>query len=159
MKPKAKIRKIIWAAGIILAVLFTYKLLSIFMGEGSKRANVLLITLDTLRPDHLTTYGYQRATSPALDELAKDSFVFDEAFTVATTSGPSHATLLTGLYPAQHGLLDNGQELNDETRTLAEILRQAGYDTAGFVGYYALAEESGLDNGFQSFEYLPFASH
>ncbi len=159
MEPVAKNKKIIWAAGILLAGLITFKLISIITGADSRRTNVLLITLDTLRPDHLKTYGYERNTSPSLDELAKESFVFDQAFTVATTSGPSHATLLTGLYPAQHGLLDNGQEINDGTRTLAEILSQAGYDTAGFVGYYALAEESGLDKGFQDFEYHPIVSH
>jgi arylsulfatase A-like enzyme len=159
MESVAKSKKIIWAAGILLAGLITFKLISIITGADSKRANVLLITLDTLRLDHLNTYGYERDTSPSLDELAKDSFVFDQAFTVATTSAPSHATLLTGLYPAQHGLLDNGQEINDETRTLAEILSQTGYDTAGFVGYYALAEESGLDKGFQNFEYHPIVSH
>ncbi len=159
MEPVAKNKKIIWAAGILLAGLVTFKLISIITGTDSSRANVLLITLDTLRPDHLNTYGYERDTSPSLNELAKDSFVFDQAFTVATTSGPSHATILTGLYPAQHGLLDNGQEINNETRTLAEILGQTGYDTAGFVGYYALAEESGLDKGFQVFEYHPIVSH
>lgn len=159
MQPAAKNKKLIWAAGILLAGLVTLKLISIITGADSRRANVLVITLDTLRPDHLNTYGYERDTSPSLDELAKDSFVFDQAFTVATTSGPSHATILTGLYPAQHGLLDNGQEINDETRTLAEILGQTGYDTAGFVGYYALAEESGLDKGFQVFEYHPIVSH
>jgi arylsulfatase A-like enzyme len=159
MEPVAINKKIIWAAGILLAGFITFKLISIITGSDYRRANVLLITLDTLRPDHLNTYGYERDTSPSLDELAKDSFVFDQAFTVATTSGPSHATLLTGLYPAQHGLLDNGQEINDETRTLAETLRQTGYDTAGFVGYYALSEESGLDKGFQNFEYHPIVSH
>jgi arylsulfatase A-like enzyme len=159
MKPVAKNKKIILIAGILLAGLITFKLISIITGADSRRANVLLITLDTLRPDHLNTYGYERDTSPSLDELAKESFVFDQAFTVATTSGPSHATLLTGLYPAQHGLLDNGQEISGDTRTLAEILSQTGYDTAGFVGYYALAEESGLDKGFQVFEYHPIVSH
>ena len=159
LEPMVKNNKIILTAGIILAGLFAYKLISVITGVDSKRANLLLITLDTLRPDHLNAYGYQRATSPSLDELAKESFVFEEAFTVATTSGPSHATMLTGLYPAQHGLLDNGQEINNETHTLADILSQAGYDTAGFVGYYALGEESGLDKGFQNFEYHPIVSH
>ena len=150
-----------WIAfsGILLAGLFALKLSSIITGTGSKQANLLLITLDTLRPDHLNIYGYQRATSPSLSELAIDSFVFDKAFTVATNSGPSHATLLTGLYPAQHGLVDNGQRINDEVLTLAETLRRTGYDTAGFVGYHALNRESKLDKGFQHFEFHPIASH
>ena len=159
MEPVTKNKKIILAAGILLAGLITFKLISIITGTDSRRANVLLITLDTLRPDHLNAYGYKRDTSPSLEELAKVSFVFDQAFTVATNSGPSHATLLTGLYPAQHGLLDNGQKINSDTRTLAEILSQSGYNTAGFVGFYALAKESGLDKGFQNFEHHPIVSH
>ena len=159
MEPVAKNSKLGWIAGILLAGLFAFKLISIIAGPSPKQANLLLITLDTLRPDHLNVYGYQRATSPSLSELAKDSFVLDKAFTVATNSGPSHATLLTGLYPAQHGLVDNGQRINEETRTLAETLRQTGYDTAGFIGYHALSEEAGLDKGFQVFEFHPIASH
>jgi arylsulfatase A-like enzyme len=146
-----------WIAGIILAGLFAFKLFSIITDPIPAKPNLLLITLDTLRPDHLNVYGYQRATSPSLSRLAENSFVFEKAFTVATNSGPSHATLLTGLYPAQHGLLNNGQKI--QVPTLAETLRQRGYDTAGFVGYYALGEESGLDKGFENFEYHPIASH
>jgi len=150
-----------WIAfsGILLAGLFALKLIAIITDPGSKRANLLLITLDNLRHDHLNVYGYQRATSPSLSELAKNSFVLDKAFTVATNSAPSHATLLTGLYPAQHGLVDNGQRINEDTHTLAETLRQMGYDTAGFVGFHALSEESGLDKGFQVFEFHTIASH
>lgn len=159
MEPIAKNKKITWIAGVLLAGFFALKLIFIITGADSKRPNLLLVTLDTLRPDHLNVYGYQRATSPSLNNLAKDSFVFDNAFTVATNSGPSHATLLTGLYPAQHGLVDNGQRINEETFTLAETLRQTGYETAGFVGYFALGEESGLDKGFHDFEFHPIASH
>ena len=149
--------KLGWIAGILLAGLFALKLFTIITGSIPKQPNLLLITLDTLRPDHLSVYGYQKETSPSLSKLGKDSFVFEKAFTVATNSGPSHATLLTGLYPAQHGLVDNGQRI--QVPTLAETLSQTGYDTAGFVGYYALGEESGLDAGFKDFEYHPIASH
>ena len=149
--------KLGWIAGILLAGLFAFKLFSIITGTIPKRPNLLLLTLDTLRPDHLSVYGYQRATSPSLSSLTKDSFVFENAFTVATNSGPSHATLLTGLYPAQHGLVDNGQRI--KVPTISKTLSQIDYDTAGFVGYYALGEESGLDKGFENFEYHPIASH
>ncbi|MBC8285485.1 MAG: sulfatase-like hydrolase/transferase [Nitrospinae bacterium] len=112
-----------------------------------------------MRKDHLNIYGYQRDTSSAISELAKDSVVFDNAFTVATNSAPSHATMLTGLYPNQHGLIDNGNAIHPSIPTLAGILKEQGYDTAGFVGYHALNEESGLDKGFQNFEFIPIASH
>jgi arylsulfatase A-like enzyme len=154
-------KSIIWIAivGLLLASLSALKLNSIFSDKLSKRPNLLLITLDTLRPDHLGVYGYKRPTSPSIFELAKDSFVFEKAFTVATNSGPSHATLLTGLYPAQHGLVDNGQKILNGVPTLAETLHHEGFDTAGFVGYHALNRESGLNRGFQHFEFNPIANH
>ncbi len=147
--------------GIFSASFIAIKINSIINETATipKQPHLLLITLDTLRPDHLNIYGYQRDTSSAISDLAKDSFVFENAFTVATNSGPSHATILTGLYPSQHGLMDNGQAINPSIPTLAGILKERGYETAGFVGYHALNEESGLDKGFQSFEFIPIASH
>jgi arylsulfatase A-like enzyme len=147
--------------GIFTAGFIAFKLNSIINETETlqRRPHLLLITLDTLRPDHLNVYGYSRETSPAISELAKDSVVFDNAFTVATNSGPSHATMLTGLYPNQHGLIDNGKAINPDIPTLASLLKEKGYDTAGFVGYHALNEESGLDKGFQSFEFIPIAGH
>lgn len=161
MKPvyKKSIVPLIAIIGILSAGFIALKLNSIINETTTipKRPNLLLITLDNLRPDHLSIYGYQRDTSPAISGLA--GFVFDNAFTVSTNSGPSHATMLTGLYPPQHGLIDNGQSINSRVPTLAVTLRDRGYDTAGFVGYYALSEESGLDKGFQTFELHPIASH
>jgi arylsulfatase A-like enzyme len=145
--------------GIISASLIAFKLNSIISVTIPKQPHLLLITVDTLRPDHLNIYGYKRNTSPAISILAKDSFVFDNVFTVAANSGPSHATLLTGLYPPQHGLMGNGHKINMETPTLAQTLSKAGYDTAGFVSYHALNNESGLDKGFQHFEFNPITSH
>lgn len=163
MKPvyKKSIVILIAITGILLAGFIAFKLNSIINETTKipKRANLFLITLDTLRLDHLNIYGYKRDTSPAISELSKNSFVFDNAFTVATNSGPSHATMLTGLYPSQHGLIDNGQAINPDIPTLAGILKERGYDTAGFVGYHALNEESGLDKGFDDFKFIPIASH
>ncbi len=121
--------------------------------------NLLFVTLDTCRADHLGVYGYRRQTSPNIDRMAKDGVVFTEAFTVATYSAPSHATMLTGLYPRQHGLTDNGLKLSGEVRTLAELLRQIRYRTAGFAGYYALGTETGLNRGFDTFEMNEISSH
>jgi arylsulfatase A-like enzyme len=147
--------------GILTAGFIAFKLNSIINETETpqRQPHLLLITLDTLRPDHLNIYGYSRETSPTISDLAKDSIVFDNAFTVATNSGPSHATMLTGLYPTQHGLIDNGKAIHPSIQTLAGILKKQGYDTAGFVGYHALNEESGLDKGFQSFKFIPIAGH
>jgi arylsulfatase A-like enzyme len=153
--------KIKWIAfsGLVLASYFAFKLYSIITEQPPKPSNLLLITLDTLRPDHLSVYGYDRPTSPSLLELAKEGITFEKTFTVAASSGPSHATLVTGLYPAQHGLMSNGDEINAKANTLAQTLDRAGYNTAGFVGYHALNREAELDKGFKHFEFNPIPSH
>jgi arylsulfatase A-like enzyme len=115
--------------------------------------------LDTCRKDHLSVYGYARDTSPGLDSLAHDGFAFENVFTVATNSLPSHATIMTGVYPFQHGAVTNGRKLDLAIPTLAEYLVKRGYNTAGFVGYYALAEESGLNQGFEDFQFHKVKSH
>jgi len=142
-------------AGLAAAGLLGFQLFRGMTGrvvhESARKPNVLLVTLDTCRRDHLSVYGYGRETTPALAALAKDAYVFDAAFTVASNSAPSHATILTGLYPLQHGLVDNGLALPSEIPSLAKLLTVAGYDTAGFAGYFALGPESGLDKGFRTF--------
>jgi arylsulfatase A-like enzyme len=109
---------------------------------------VFLITVDTLRADHLGCYGYPRQVSPFLDSLAEDSVVFQNAFSASSHTAPSHATLLTSLYPAQHNLLRNGEKLADELVTLAEVFQDAGYATAGFTPVRFL---NGLGQGFDEF--------
>ncbi|MBF0176082.1 MAG: sulfatase [Magnetococcales bacterium] len=125
----------------------------------SGRANLLFLTLDTARADHLSLYGYDRETSPNLARMARDGFVFDRAYTVSTNSAPSHASMFTGLYPRQHGLENNGEVLSERNLTLAERLARDDYRTAGFVGYHALGRDSGLDQGFQTFAHHEVPSH
>jgi arylsulfatase A-like enzyme len=106
-------------------------------GAESPRG-VLLVTIDTLRADHLGAYGYERPTSPFLDSLAKRGTLFEHAFASAPMTAPSHASLFTGLYPPQHGVRINEQGFAPSTgrhfRTLAEMLVAAGYKTAAFTG-------------------------
>ncbi len=150
-------------ATIILTLLFAlisgYWIWHITTGRNIDRPNLLLITLDTCRKDHLSVYGYERNTSPGLVSLAQDGFAFENVFSVATNSLPSHATIMTGLYPFQHGAITNGTKLDEAVPTLAEFLVKRGYNTAGFVGYYALAEESGLNQGFEDFQFLEVKNH
>ena len=101
----------------------------------------LLITVDTLRADHLGLYGYERRTSPALDRLAESSTVFDHAFTQAQLSGPSHATMFTSLYPPAHGVINNAITLADDRLTVAEVLQASGYETAMFVSHRLVSDE------------------
>ncbi|MDE3197677.1 MAG: sulfatase-like hydrolase/transferase, partial [Acidobacteriota bacterium] len=97
--------------------------------------HVLLITLDTTRADHLGCYGSDRAQTPHLDALAAAGVVFERAISVAPLTLPAHASLFSGLYPAETGLFTNARgRLPDSVPTLAELLKRRGYDTGGFVG-------------------------
>src|SRR3954471_2931877 len=110
--------------------------------------NVLLITIDTLRADALGCYGGP-ASTPALDNLAAHGVRFDFAHAHAVTTLPSHASILTGTYPFQHGIRDNsGYRLAPKSRTIATLLGQAGYATAAFVAAFPLHSRFGLNQGF-----------
>ena len=116
--------------------------------------NVLLVTLDTVRSDHLGCYGDKAAETPNLDGLAAHGVRFDHAVTAAPITMPSHATMLTGLYPPRHGVLDNGLfALAGEHETLAEELKGQGYDTAAFLGCFVLDERFGLSQGFDTYDF------
>lgn len=112
---------------------------------------ILLITMDMTRADHLGLYGYSKQTTFRLDRLAAEGVVFEQAFTPATLSGPAHASMMTGLKPVEHGLMDNAHKLSESVSTIAERLRGAGYHTAGFVSYGLVGEKVGLDRGFETF--------
>lgn len=115
--------------------------------------NVLLITLDTTRADRVGCYGYAKASTPTLDALARDGTCFDAAFAQAPLTLPSHATLLTGMYPAELGILDNGRTaLPEDVETLAVVFRRQGYRTAAFVAASVLDRRFGLDTGFDLYD-------
>ncbi len=112
--------------------------------------NLVFITLDTVRRDHLPTYGYARPTAPRVDALAKTAIVFDGAFSQQTNTNPSHASMFTGLYPHVHGNRFNGERLNPKWPLLAGILRKAGFRTGAFVsGITMRGQISGLNRGFE----------
>lgn len=116
-------------------------------------ANLLLITLDTTRADHLGAWGWPHARTPNLDALARRGTRFSRCDTVAPITLPSHASILTGLLPPRHGVRDNGTfTLAAEHETLAERFRAAGYDTAAVVSAIVLARRYGLDQGFRIYE-------
>ncbi|HEY2250203.1 MAG TPA: sulfatase-like hydrolase/transferase [Planctomycetaceae bacterium] len=116
-------------------------------------ASVLLVTLDTTRADRLGCYGYSAARTPVLDALAASGVLCPHAYTVAPLTLPAHASLFTGLYPAEHGIRSNGRgRLDDSIPTLAEILRRQGYDTAAFVASFVLDAKFGLDRGFRKYD-------
>jgi hypothetical protein len=115
----------------------------------------VLVTLDTLRADHLGLYGYPRPTSPFLDELASRGVVFERAYAPMATTAPSHASIFTSLYPLEHGVVSNGRRLVASFPTLAQRLRASGLRTAGFVSAHAHWSPIDLDRGFEVFDARP----
>jgi len=117
------------------------------------RPNVVLITLDTTRADHLGSYGWTHARTPNLDALARRGARFERCDTAAPITLPSHATILTGLFPPRHGVRDNGTfALPERVETVASRLRAGGYDTAAVVSAIVLARRYGLDRGFRIYD-------
>jgi len=128
-------------------------LLGAACSQAPPRPSALLVTIDTIRPDALSIHGAPSGLTPTLEALAEESVVFDEARTVAPITLPSHASMLTGLYPLRHGVRDNAwAPLPGEARTLAEIAHDAGYRTAAFVGSVVLKGDWGLAQGFDVYD-------
>lgn len=119
---------------------------------GGGQANLLLVTLDTLRADRLGCYGYSPARTPRLDALAARGLRFAQATTVTPLTLPAHASLLTGNFPSFHGVRDNGGfYLGEDQLTLAEVLRDRGYRTGGFVSAFVLDSRWGIHQGFDRY--------
>ncbi|HSQ00845.1 MAG TPA: sulfatase [Candidatus Dormibacteraeota bacterium] len=115
--------------------------------------NVLLITIDTLRADHLHCYGQALPTSPNIDAFAARSVVFERAIAASGYTGPSHSSIMTGRYPRRHSSgFSNGLLVLSGVETLAETLRLRGYDTAAFVSNAVLGARSGLNRGFDVYD-------
>lgn len=115
--------------------------------------NVLLITIDTVRADRIGAYGYANASTPVLDRLAREGVRFADATTQAPLTGPAHAALLTGLYPARIGVRDNATTpVPDTVTTAAEVFKSRGYRTGGFVGAFILTASYGFAQGFDTFD-------
>ena len=111
--------------------------------------NLLLITLDTTRADRLGCYGYKPAETPTLDALAARGTLFTNALAQVPLTTPSHCSIMTGRYPREHGVRDNGANALGPTHpTLASIFKEHGYDTAAFVASFVLDSRFGLDRGF-----------
>ncbi len=117
-------------------------------------ANLILISIDTLRADHLGAYGYERPTSPTLDRLAREGIVFEQAISQATWTLPSHAALMTSRYPSELGLSrwPSPGRVPEEVDTLAEILQAAGLTTWGFTEWAWLSRRYGLAQGFELYD-------
>jgi choline-sulfatase len=120
--------------------------------------DIFLITIDTLRADHVHCYGYTNGSTPALDALAKDGLRFTQAFTPSPITNTSHASILTGLLPGSHGVTDFAVPLSTSHPTVAELLKAGGYRTAAFIGAVILDSKTlapGFDRGFDFYDNFP----
>jgi arylsulfatase A-like enzyme/Tfp pilus assembly protein PilF len=152
MSRKSAIPIVALAAGL-LAVFFTIGPgRRLFRPRAAAPVNVLLITLDTTRADHLGCYGSSQAATPNLDRLAGEGIRFARAYCPAPLTLPSHSSILTGLYPATHGVRNNGHDLAPKWRTLAEILKGRGYATAAFVSAFSVDSRFGIGRGFDVYD-------
>ena len=123
--------------------------------KESSGPNLVLISVDTLRADHVSTYGYKKNTSPHIDALAGRGHVFRRAYTCMPTTLPSHLAAFTGLFPWKLGVVRNGLEVPAEAVTLAEILQDSGYETAAFVSAVSLSRKTNINQGFALYDEPP----
>lgn len=120
--------------------------------------DIFLITIDTLRADHVGCYGDKQIQTPAIDSLAHDGIRFTNAFTASTITNTAHASIMTGLYPSETGVLDFGSPLRPGVVTIAQALKQQGYKTAAFIGAVILDSNTlapGLNRGFDFYDNFP----
>jgi arylsulfatase A-like enzyme/Flp pilus assembly protein TadD len=135
------------------AAAFALVLLSLPCAAGERPTlNVVLITIDTLRPDHLGCYGYTLIRTPNIDQLARAGVRFTQAYTPVPITLPAHAALMTGQLPLATGMHDfSGNKLPSNTVTIARVLHDAGYTTAAFIGSAVLDSRFGLNQGFDTY--------
>lgn len=119
---------------------------------AGRRPNVLVVTLDTTRADHTSAYGYERRTTPRLEETVAQGVRFEAAYAPMATTLPSHTTMFTGLLPRTHGTLKNGLLVDASLPLLSEILGGAGYQTGAFLSSFAVSSNFGLNRGFSVYD-------
>ena len=142
---------------------------AVYADSAPNDCNIVLITIDTLRADHLSCYGYERTTSPNIDAIAEKGMLFKNAIAPSSWTAPSMASLFTSVYPVNHGVLhgigyQEGRTINiqevfsDKLRTLPELLQEQGYSTFGVASNLHLSEKFGFARGFDYFQCLPWVS-
>ncbi len=125
----------------------------LWASRGVDKPNVILITLDTTRADHLACYGYPDVRTPNLDALAGRGVLFEQAATSSPLTLPAHCSIMTGMYPTYHGVRVNGNTaLSQEQTTIAEVLSSRGYQCGAFIGAFVLDGRWGLNQGFQHYD-------
>ena len=153
-----KNRKKLFAAAVIALVLaaggalyYIYGLAPAATSPGER--NLLVITIDTCRADRLGCYGHGKARTPMIDSLAKNGVSMEKTYALQPITLPSHATIFTGLHPRNHGIHNNGiYKLPEEALTMAELLRDRGYETGAIISAFVLNRQFGLSQGFDHYD-------
>lgn len=120
--------------------------------DKASRQNVLFITVDTLRADHLGCYGYPRNTSPSIDAFAEKSVVFENCISQSTSTMPSHASMFTSLHPPAHGVITNVSRLSENIPSLVTVFKDNGYMTGAIISSFVLESDQGLAQGFKTYD-------
>jgi len=137
--------------GKLAAVLLVPMLVMIGCGRRADLPNIILISVDTLRADHVGAYGYEKKVTPSMDRLALEGVRFSDCRASAPWTLPSHATMFTGLYPTDHHAVDDKVKIREDAPMLAQRMKSAGYKTAAFVAHYYVGSQYGFQRGFDDF--------
>lgn len=140
---------------LILIITLTISILLFYflMRPNLYFKNILFITIDTIRADHLSCYGYKKIKTKNIDDIAARGILFTNAFCQVPLTLPSHVSIMTGLFPNHHGVRNNGSYIFDKkSETLAQVLKSQGYKTAAFISAYVLDRRFGLDYGFDLYD-------
>jgi arylsulfatase A-like enzyme len=141
------------AIGFAMALITLFAPIAANTAQASEDWNVLLLTFDTTRADYIGCYGRENATTPNLDRLAAEGALFEHNFASHPVTQAAHSTIMTGVYPMVHGVRDNTFfKLADESETLAEMLRDAGWATGAAIGGFPLVKEFGIGQGFDFYD-------
>ncbi len=164
-RPRSRRLRVLWLLAPLLAAAAVYvamrsgggeagtKVARLWEARGVAKPNVLLVTLDTTRADHLGCYGSPEVRTPALDALARRGVLFEQAATASPLTLPAHCTILTGMYPTYHGVRVNGNTaLNEDQTTLAEVFSRRGYSCGAFIAAFVVDGRWGLKQGFEVYD-------
>ncbi|MFC2091346.1 sulfatase [Elusimicrobiota bacterium] len=157
MLKKTQSLKKIMRLVVVVIIVAAPVLTAVFFNMSRRIDRVVIITIDTMRADHLRCYGYPRMTAPFIESLAQRGAVFLRAAAQSSSTSPSHASIFTSLYPTQHRVLNNSCILNSDFSTMAEMFRASGFQTAGIASTCVHFKPGNMDQGFDYFNepYLP----
>ncbi|MBW8002787.1 MAG: sulfatase-like hydrolase/transferase [Planctomycetes bacterium] len=144
----------------VLAAIVIFAAILLIVGRSNRNASsknkidrIVLITMDTTRADYLSCYGFKRNTTPNIDALAREGVLFENVIAPTPMTLPTHSTIMTGTTPLTHGVRDNTEYvLSESNLTLAEVLKENGYNTAAIISAFVLDRKFGLNQGFNTYD-------